>query len=64
MITLEQLAVDGLLTIITSLPVGSLLVIPGRADGFGLVVKRHSRYTVIFQREYFREYRHGVDQSY
>lgn len=54
MITLEQLALDGLLTIITSLPVGSVLVIPGRADGFGLVVKRHSKYTVVFQREYFR----------
>jgi hypothetical protein len=51
-LTLAQLAVENLLTRLTALPVGQSVILADRAgDGFGgLVAKRHSEHTLVFQR--------------
>jgi hypothetical protein len=54
-LTMAQLAVEQLLTRLTELPVGRAVVLADRAeDGFGkLLVKRHSKHTLVFQRTNF-----------
>jgi hypothetical protein len=51
-LTLAQLAIENLLTKLTELPVGASIVLADRAgDGMGgLLVKRHSQHTLVFQR--------------
>jgi hypothetical protein len=55
-LTLAQLAVETLLTKLVDLPVAQSVVLADRAgDGFGgLLVKRHSRHTLAFQRTSFQ----------
>jgi hypothetical protein len=51
-LTLAQLAVEEILTRVMELPVGRSILFPDRAqDGFGgMVVKRYSWHTLVFQR--------------
>jgi hypothetical protein len=51
-LTLKQLAIEKILTELSDLPVGSSRVYRDLAgDGFGgLLVKRHSTHTLVFQR--------------
>jgi hypothetical protein len=55
-LTIAQLAVENLLTRLAELPVGQTVVLADRAgDGFGnLVVKRHAKHVLVFQRSGFR----------
>ena len=64
-LTLEQLALEGLLTRIRELQIGESLILPNRADDGlgGLVVKRHSRRTYIFQREGFVDRSRWADDA-
>jgi hypothetical protein len=67
-LTLAQLAVEHLLTRVESLPVGRAVVLADRAqDGFGgLLVKRHARNTLVFQRTGFQgrsRWADGPDQA-
>jgi hypothetical protein len=54
-LTPAQLAVEELLARLLALPVGQTIILPDRAaDGFGgLMAKRHSKYTLVFQRTGF-----------
>jgi hypothetical protein len=63
-LTTAQLAVENLLTQLTKLPVGQSIVLMDRAgDGFGgLVVKRHSRHTLVFQRSGFQGHSRWADR--
>jgi hypothetical protein len=51
-LTIAQLAVEHLLRRLTELPVGQTVILEDRArDGFGgLLAKRHSQHTFVFQR--------------
>jgi hypothetical protein len=67
-LTLRQLAIEHLLTRLTELPVGASVVLADRAgDGFGgLLVKRHSTRTLVFQRTGSQErsrWADGPDQA-
>jgi hypothetical protein len=67
-LTLKQLAIEKLLTRLTDLPVGASVLLPDRAgDGFGgLLVKRHARHTLVFQRTGSQErsrWADGPDQA-
>jgi hypothetical protein len=67
-LTLRQLAVEHLLTRLAELPVGHSVVLADRAeDGFGgLLVKRHSKYTLVFQRTGYQgrsRWADGSDQA-
>jgi hypothetical protein len=52
-----QLEVERILANVTDLPIGKSLLLADIAhDGFGgVTVKRNSRYTVVFQRQFSRE---------
>ena len=67
-LTVAQLAVEHLLTRLSELPVGHTVVLADRAeDGFGgLLVKRHAKHTLVFQRSIFRarsRWADGPDQA-
>ena len=67
-LTVAQLAIENLLTKLSGLPVGSTVVLKDRAgDGFGgLMVKRHSQHTLVFQRTGFQgrsRWADGPDQA-
>jgi hypothetical protein len=55
-LTVAQLAVEHLLTRLSDLPVGHSVMLADRAeDGFGgLLVKRHAKHTLVFQRTGFK----------
>jgi hypothetical protein len=65
---MRQLAVEHLLTRLSELPVGQSVVLADRAeDGFGgLLVKRHSPHTLVFQRTGYQgrsRWADGPDQA-
>lgn len=67
-LTLAELAVENLLTRLSDLPVGHSLVLADRAgDGHGsLMVKRHAKNTLVFQRTGFQgrsRWADGPDQA-
>lgn len=49
-LTLAQLAADDLLAQLADLPVGESIVLPDRTGAGDLLVKRQSKYTLVFQR--------------
>jgi hypothetical protein len=67
-LTEAQLAVESLLTRLSALPVGKTIVLADRAqDGFGgLVIKRHAKHILVFQRMGFKarsRWADGPDQA-